>query len=260
MSTSGSGTRPGKPRVGAGSRVDLPAPVQTPVGVDPPCNTFTSDASLVEACLAHDRAAVIQFDKLLSEAALSAVKACSLPLESLAEVLQSSRRDLLVGRASGPSLARYRGPRPLCSWLDSELLVRATREAERRGYEQQTMSDFVASRNPEVARLRNECAPEFESAVRYALECLSAKDRCILNYSRHGITDREIAGLYRVPPETVSGWIREARQRVLALTKERLAQRLQLSEDDANAIVRALRILKISITAVFARAADPGHE
>jgi RNA polymerase sigma-70 factor (ECF subfamily) len=176
------------------------------------------------------------------------------------EIKQVVRHKLLVaapGVAAG--ITQFEGRGPLGRWLQ----IVATREAlmhlRTAKREQARAQADLAARDFELHVLRREYRAEFERAFADALAALTSKQRNLLYYhlvGRLGI-DR-IGSIYRVHRVTAFRWLREARELLVARTRELLAARMNLAGDELDSLLRMVQSrASVSVERLLRQAAAP---
>ncbi len=202
------------------------------------------DLYLCAACLASDRVALQHFSTLLHREAKLALLHMDQSGDLTSEVHQQLYGDLFV--AQPPRAAKiesYRGTGPLGRWLH----VVVTRQAlmwlrkSRKELPTQDGGDLVG-RDFELDYLKREYRGEFSLAFEEAMSKLSAKSRNLLYYHTvKGLSLEQMSAMYRVHRTTVFRWLRDARQEILAYTRENLATRLLLDEEQVDSILAMIR-------------------
>ncbi len=206
------------------------------------------DLFLCHCCLCGARGAVDTFraeHRRTLEAALGRLR---LSPSLQAEAQQSLEALLLAGEEGRPPLlAQYSGLGKLGAWLRVVAARHGRRLLEREKRLLPLDDDHLADQlgggaNPELAHLKRTYRDAFKQAFGDGMRILGARQ---LNLLRHryldGLTVAEIGTIYRVHHSTVSRWITEAREQVLAETHRRLMTTLQVSPDECASLVELLR-------------------
>ena len=202
------------------------------------------DLYLAFACAAGDRAALAAFEhRMLPE--VGAYIARTDPDPALAdEVKQLLRHRLLVG--DPPKIASYSGRGPLGAWLRT-VAVRAALEVVRARKPETPLDEagglaLRAAHDPQLDYLKTRYAREVGDSFAAVLGELPDKQRNILRlYFLEGLTIEAIAQLYRVHRMTVSRWIAQWRDEILAATQRLLRERLRLSPDELDSLLRLVQ-------------------
>jgi RNA polymerase sigma-70 factor (ECF subfamily) len=175
------------------------------------------------------------------------------------EIKQQLRHKLFVAEPGArPGIVHYQGRGPLGRWVQ----VVATREAlmhlRKTRREQARNALDLAARDYELHLLRRDYSAQFEQAFADALAALTSKDRNLLYYhlvGRLGI-DR-IGAIYRVHRVTAFRWIRDAREALVARTRELLAERMNLAADELESLLRLVQSrASVSVERLLRQARD----
>ncbi|MDQ3337997.1 MAG: sigma-70 family RNA polymerase sigma factor [Myxococcota bacterium] len=176
---------------------------------------------------------------------------------SLAEDAELKLRDklFLVGEDEHPRLASYAGRGALAPWLRAAAartaidLMRTRRELP---VDPGTLGELVAA-DPLLARLKDRYREEFRIAFAEAAAQLTDRDRTLLRYRfLDGLSIDEIGVLYRAHRATVARWIAAIRETLFETTRERLTERLSLTESEVDSVLRLIDShLEISIEALL---------
>ncbi|MDY7232141.1 sigma-70 family RNA polymerase sigma factor [Hyalangium rubrum] len=165
-----------------------------------------------------------------------------------AEVRQRLRERLLISEdGRPPPLAGYQGTGPLVAWLRAAAVRTALnlRRSERRRarVEEEVLSEGpVVGGDLELDYLRQKHRVDFQAALAEALAALPARERTVLRlHFVEGLSLERIGAMYQTHKSTVSRWLARAREEVLAEVRRRLAERLQLSAEELQSLLRAIR-------------------
>lgn len=201
-----------------------------------------AELALCRACASGDARALATLERDYFSQIDRALQHLDRDGDLIDEVKQRLRSKLLVADTDGsPSIARFSGSGPLGRWLQ----VVATREAltylrsTMRARAREANAADAAPRDAEIALLRREYRADFERAFADALATLSSRDRNILYYNlvaQLGLD--QIGRIYRVHRATAFRWMRDARERLVAKTRELLAARMQLERDELEQLLR----------------------
>jgi len=101
---------------------------------------------------------------------------------------------------------------------------------------------FVPDGDPELALLRATYRDDFLAAFRAAVAGLSRRDRGLVRFIfvEH-LTPGHIGAMYGVHRTTAMRWIEAARDEVLAQTRARMMDRLNLSPSECDAVFALVR-------------------
>ena len=160
------------------------------------------------------------------------------------EVAQALSETLLVQRGGTPArIAEFRGRGTLAAWVR----IAATRAALRlRGRERRALGEardeVMAPDLPaDVAYLKGRYRPEFEAALRAALEALSDRSRTLLRLHHvDGLSIDKIGAVYGVHRATAARWVAGARGELIESTRRRACERLGLGRTEAVSLMRVV--------------------
>lgn len=209
----------------------------------PASRSHAADLYLACACGEANPAALAAFDPMFLRAVRDAVARIDRSHDFLSEVQQILRERLLVG--DDAKIREYRGGGALASWVRTaavrtalNLRRRARQEVHRGG----GAEPFEQLLDPEIAILRERHMPEIDAALRRAIAALDAKDRLLLQfYYVDGLTLAKIAALERVGTTTIFRRMTAATKAVLASVKHDLTDKLQISIDSLESLLRHVR-------------------
>jgi RNA polymerase sigma-70 factor (ECF subfamily) len=206
----------------------------------------TRDLYLACACVRGDATAIERFETLHAPEIARALSFAGIDASSRDDVLSKMREILYFPRISGapPLIATYSGRGRLRSWAQSVALREARRLAlpKRSPAPTELALACDTGADPEMAYLRTFYVEEFRSALGRALQDLSRRDRVLLR--QHYIDQLSLPALaasYRLHRATVARHVAEARERVLARTKEELVAALQLRPSELESLLRFVR-------------------
>lgn len=206
-------------------------------GRDDLAGLHVDDLYLACACLHGDDAAIAELERQF-------VSQIPLYLASLrqsdsfvAEVSQRVREKLLVGR----KLADYRGTGPLGGWL-RVVAVRTAKDLLRAAESAPPGSDRsepeAAEPDPEVAYLKRRCARQLEQAFHDTLANLGAEERAMLSLTfLEGLSSGAIGKMYGVDGSTVRRRLQGLREKILARTRELLAETLGADTREIDSLI-----------------------
>ena len=205
----------------------------------------TGDVYLAVACAAGDATALDHFERVhMSLLPLILAKVSRHP-DFLEECGQLLRKRLLVSDGGRPRVHTYSGRGPLAGWFRAAALRLALnlRRAERIRPLEVELSGLESPRvnnaDSELERGRHQA--EFRVSLRAALVQLTPFDKMLLRWHfLEALPLSRIAELQGVSKSTVSRWISSARERVLALTRADLQDRLGVATGELSTLVRVL--------------------
>lgn len=208
------------------------------------------DLLLAAGCVAKSDVALEIFEKKLVPELRAALRTVD-PSPSFGdEILQKLREKLLVGEE--PRITSYAGTGPLGGWLR----VAALREAisqRRSGWREVPVEDGLAAvphggRSPEQDIAHRQHAEVFQRALRAAVAARPSRDRALLRYYySDGVGVEELGRIYRVHASTVSRWLAQARDAILADTRKQLAAALAQSEAHVDSLLGLTHSLEVSL-------------
>jgi RNA polymerase sigma-70 factor, ECF subfamily len=162
----------------------------------------------------------------------------------VADALQDLRHRLLVG--SPPRIAAYAGQGSLAAWIRVAAVRVAInlrhREAARGEASWQGTDTLAAARDPELEYVKAHYQGDFSAALREAFDDLSADERTMLRfYLIDRLNIAEIASIFGVGRSTVGRRIVRCREKVIDSVRGRLKQRLDLSSEELDSLIGAVR-------------------
>ena len=99
----------------------------------------------------------------------------------------------------------------------------------------------AAGVDADMAYLKSRFAPEFKLAFQEALSELSARDQNLLRLQYlDGVSPEEIGRLYQAHRTTVWRWLTECREALLQKTKEKLAARVVVGQQEFSSLMNAV--------------------
>jgi RNA polymerase sigma-70 factor (ECF subfamily) len=208
----------------------------------------TADLYLACACSRGDPAGLAVFEREFIAQVSTYLRRDDAVPGFADEVKQKLRATLLVRDGEqAPRIVQYSGLGPLNAWLR----VAATRAAVdlRRA---RNPGDATALGMPETLRtaapdaelsyLKNHYGPELRDAMAAALAALDARDATVLRlFFTEGMTERAIGAMYQVSERSARRWVANARQWILAETRKRLMDRLDVTVNQLDSIIRLVQ-------------------
>jgi RNA polymerase sigma-70 factor, ECF subfamily len=210
---------------------------------------------LTAACLAGDEAALAAFEQQFIAKVDKAVEGVDPSPSFLDEVRQRVRERLLVGAT--PKLTEYSGLGSLQAWTRTVALRLALNHKRdtAREVQDEGMIDALplGGRDLELDYVRAQHREDFAAAFREALGSLESRARNVLRLS---YVDRlsidQIGTMYGTHRATAARWLNSAREELMVQTRQRLAQRLKLTQSDLNSLLGALQSnLEISLNRIL---------
>lgn len=219
-----------------------------------------SDLYLACACARGDRGALAAFELHHLSAVDGALRRLGLDADAVSEVKQRVRRALFIAEIGPPRIASFAGRGALRSWVrvlavhDAFAMMRERRHPVVDD-EDRLVDLACAGATPEVEYLKQLYRREFERAFRDAIQALADRERTLIRqHFLDGVTVIELARLYRVHRVTAARWLADTRDDLLASTRARLMERLEVPASEIESILRlVLSRLEISLRPLFHR-------
>jgi RNA polymerase sigma-70 factor (ECF subfamily) len=205
-----------------------------------------ADLAIAAACHAQEPTAHAAFDTVLTEVDAAGASTRS-PRELVEEVKQVLRVQLLVAReGKPPGIGGYKGKGPLRGWLRitaTRELIRHQKKQAREAPSARSLEEAIGSGgDPVLDQMKAEYRAEFATALREAIEALSAEDRTLLRQQIvDGLSIDAIGAAYGVHRATAARWANRARGALVAVTRTRLAARLAVSVDEIDSVIRLVQ-------------------
>jgi RNA polymerase sigma-70 factor, ECF subfamily len=173
-------------------------------------------------------------------AALAGLGAGASERDELAQQLISL---LFVGdEGRSGAIATYSGRGSLRSWVRSVAVRTAMRQLGRirsSPTDDDGLEAVPAADDPEVHLLRARYGDAFRAAFREALAALTPRQRNLLKqHTLDELTVDQIGRLYRVHRATAARWVAAAREELCEGTRRRLVERLSVSNQEVDSILR----------------------
>jgi RNA polymerase sigma-70 factor (ECF subfamily) len=207
------------------------------------------DTYLACACSRQEAAAMSGFDRRFRRIVAEAVaRMVDRDPDFVEDVRQALREKLFVGvRGAPPKILDYSGVGPLDSWLRSAAVRTALnlREGSRR---EEPLDDALLDRlpesadDPEIKALKSRCRRELKGAFQAALGQLSSQERDVLRLNLvEGHSIDRIAEHFGTHRSTAARWLAQAKERVMAITRDELVGRLDWNDRELRSVVRLVR-------------------
>jgi RNA polymerase sigma-70 factor (ECF subfamily) len=202
---------------------------------------YAADVALAIALAHGDPPALAIFDTQIVPDITHGLRRLARDADFLAEAVQRVRVKLLVGEPA--RIAEYRGRGPLAAWVqivairEALMMQRATRKEDS---DDGVLVDLALS-EPAFAQTRQRHKEVFATAFRAALHELDERERLLLRMcflERAGADD--IARLFGVHRVTSFRWLRDARQKLLELTRARFLEALPIPASEVDSVMRSL--------------------
>jgi RNA polymerase sigma-70 factor (ECF subfamily) len=221
--------------------------MRIPAGGDPLSaldSLNVADVYLAVACAGRDEAALAAFERIGVPEVRATLARMGLSGALTEETTQVMREELLV-RAEGarPRILNYGGTGTLRAWLRSVAARTGLRLARKeRGTEELHESMTAAADDDlELGYLKRRYAATFQEAFREALAAIPTKDRLLLKQRlRHHLSLEDMGAIYAVHASTVSRRVAEARERLVAETRDAMMRRLNVGRAEVSSILRLI--------------------
>jgi RNA polymerase sigma-70 factor, ECF subfamily len=216
-----------------------------PAGKHPPADDAVGanaiDVYLACACSEGDPAALIELEKRYLPGARRVVARIDRSDDFAAEVLQVLRERLLVG--PNAKLREYRGTGPLAGWLRTAAVRTALnlRRSDKAHHEDSQVLDHQQEPRPapDTVLLKERYRADMNGALQRALAQLGSDDRRLLRlHFAEKLTLAIIAAREQVSISTVFRRLTKTTRAVLAAVKRDLGERLQLSPQSLDSLIR----------------------
>lgn len=202
------------------------------------------DLYLACACSRGDDQAIALLERTHRSqilAALGQVAATGHPIEDLLQIVRE-RLFVAVGDTGG-LIAQYAGRGPLSRWLRITALrtgLNATRRkldhAVAIGPDVSAIGEALA--DPELEYFRTKYGAAFRDAFYDAIGGVSPRERTLLRLTvGDGLTVREVGRIYQIHFTTAAKWVRDARDALVARTRETLQTRLGITTRELDSII-----------------------
>ena len=217
------------------------------------------DLYLACACAIGEPRALVALEQQYLPTAARAVARFGDPHGFVADAIQELRERVLVG--TPPRIAAYAGTGSLESWL-KVAAVRVAINLRARHREQPVDRDdaqeaaIASVDDPVLEYVKRRYQADFSRALREAFDDLSGEDRTIMRFY---LVDRlnigEIGGLVGISRATVGRRIIAARETILAGTRRRLHERLEIDNAELDSLIGVLQSrVDFSLSQVLGRA------
>ncbi|AKQ70038.1 putative DNA-binding regulatory protein [Myxococcus hansupus] len=227
-----------------------------------------ADLYLACACARGDTTAHAALERQVLPKAAASVSRLKASGVEPSEVLQQLRERLLVPEGNRPArMAEYQGSGPLAAWLRAAAVRTALnlqRTERRRAHAEEEaeavpLASGAGAADVELAYLQRHHREDFQRALSESLKALPARERTVLRlHAVEGLSLERIGTLYQTHKSTVSRWVARARESVMEGTRQRLAERLQLTSGELHSLMRALHgELDLSLPSLLSHTGSP---
>jgi len=220
----------------------------------------TDDLYLACGCARGDRDALVAFETSILPRAARAAARIDGDDAFVQEVLAEVRIKLLVSEDGPPRIANYLGRGPLAHWVQVTSM-RVAQTFKRKTKKREIAMDLpdvvqsVLGDDPELAPFADQLEKPFAEAFTSALGELSVRERNVLRmYLLEDVSAERIGVMYRVHRATVARWIAQARRKVHAATKKRLAASLEIEPSSFESLMgQMLSGIDLSLASLLGR-------
>lgn len=228
---------------------------------------YFDDLCIAVACGAGDAAAIAHLsDRLLVDAQsnLGRFRGDGV-VES--DVRSAVHERLFVADAGGrPGIVKYGGRGPLLGWLRVVVTRLALNMRRSKKSEESREEDIVRELlgdlpTPELELVKQDAARHFKEAFAEAVQEVPDDERDALRMHLYeGLSIDDLARIFGVHRATAARWLGRARDRLHAVTRERLMVRLRCSESEVDSVVKLMMSrVDLSLSRVLAAPdEDPG--
>jgi RNA polymerase sigma-70 factor (ECF subfamily) len=202
------------------------------------------DLYLACACAAGDRAALATLERDVLPGVARGLGGIASSDDSRREVVQMLREQMLVGET--PGIAGYDGRAPLLVWLRVCAVRMGLRVAQREQRALELDDDHLDQLapgvpDPALALMQQQYGAQFRTAFREATASLEPRERNLLRHAvLHALGIDQIAAIYHVHRATAARQIKQAREKLVAATRERMRIALGVGETELDSIFRVL--------------------
>jgi RNA polymerase sigma-70 factor (ECF subfamily) len=221
-----------------------------------------ADAFLACACVRGVAAAQRAFDQVyLHRLALSLTRSRT-RAETVEEVVQRLRVQLLVGERGEPGLVSFQARSDLHTWL-RVVAVREAARVEKPAQREVASTDEamlgeLSATDPELGYLKALYRHEVLAALTAALATLPVRERRLLRHSLvDGLSIDELGALFQVHRATAARWLEKARELMSEALRSTLEERLKIDPAELEEVLSLVRSrLDVSVRRLLSSAAD----
>jgi RNA polymerase sigma-70 factor len=205
----------------------------------------SDEVFLATACEARSPRAIAHLERAFFAQVRRAVTRQVSGGDGVDDVLQSVRQRLFAQQP--PGIASFQGAGPLQSWLCAAAVREALDQLRRsaRYVPEDDVERVQAHVEHEVGvdYVRQRYAGDFKQALRVAFEKLDPDERLLLRWSHiDRVSIDGIAALQQSHRATAARRVNRARARLIELTRADLIERLALSEQTLESLIRVVRV------------------
>jgi RNA polymerase sigma-70 factor, ECF subfamily len=200
------------------------------------------------ACVRGVAPAVKVFDTDYLPQAQRVAARTGLSADQIADVIQSLREHLLVGRPGGsPKLREYRGKGDLRGWLrvtTTRAALRARKKAAgaRMDSEDAGLEARATDDDPELSYMKALYREAFRAAFRAAVLTLDPKEKLVLHqHTVLGLSIDDLGAKHGVHRATAARWVQAAREKLLSGVRRELAREINVSPKELNSILKLVQ-------------------
>jgi RNA polymerase sigma-70 factor (ECF subfamily) len=204
------------------------------------------DVYLACACARGDRVALETLEDVTLPIVARGLGRIATSEDARGEVIQMLREQMLVAREGEPGIAGYDGRAPLAIWLRVCAARLGMRQAARDG-RNESLDDAHLDQlapgvpDPQLAYLQQHYGAQFRAAFREAVGSLPPRERNLLRHATlDGLGIDQIAAIYHVHRATAARQLKQARETLVATTRERMRVALGIGETELDSIFRVL--------------------
>lgn len=218
-----------------------------------------SDLFLAFACWQREDTALSTFEDTFGPGLDQALRKFGSTADLRDDARQILRERLFVGGPDQPpKIAAYSGRGALRSWLRitaTRILLELSKREQKEPFadDEELLGLPSPDDDPETLHLKELYGAEFKSALERSITELPDRSRILLaQYHLDGLTIDQLGAQYRVHRMTAARWVAAARRDLLIATRRRLEDKLALSKEELDSVLRLIRSrLDLSISRVL---------
>lgn len=207
-----------------------------------------ADLALACACGTGNPRALQRLEERVLAGVLPSITKAGQSLEDAEDALQQVRERLFVGTSErGPRILDYNGAGRLESWI-RVAAIRTIQNGWRKTRRElpvestEIWDKLLPPGDAELEHLKTRYRDDFRHALAEAVAGMSDRQRILLRqHVVEGVPSTQLASLYKVHRATVSRWIVVAQETLLDATRHRLVERLQITADELNSVLRLIQ-------------------
>jgi RNA polymerase sigma-70 factor (ECF subfamily) len=223
-----------------------------------------TDLYLASACAREDPAALALFEAEVLPRVQKTLARLVPPGWQAADAAQALRTRLFVPGPNGRGIDSYSGRGALAGWVRI-VATRLLLDARRRNEDTAPLTESLEGRlrasglSAELQAMQAELTPVIRSALKAALEALSAKERTLLKlHYVDGLSFEQIAKVNRVHRSTVMRWLQAIRERCLDDVKAALSRSFSLQPRQIESLLAVAQShLEVSLSPLLKGEAAP---